>query len=214
MRYSLLLMLLLAPSVVSAQTGTAINLGGGITTFSDSTGTTGTIMDLGGGMRTYSDSSGRTGVITDLGGGVSTYNINPPARIAPAAPRSGGHDLGNLTVNPYAPDSLANPYGAGSQFKADGLNNPYSEYGSQFSNKSPNNPFATDAPKLYDQQGNYRGRLGGNPYGPDSTSNPYGRYGSQFSPDSINNPYGAGNRFAPDSPKNPYGLGWKVEGSK
>jgi len=34
------------------------------------------------------------------------------------------------------------------------------------------NPYAADAPKLYDQQGNYRGKLSANPYDPDSTSNP------------------------------------------
>ena len=51
----------------------------------------------------------------------------------------------------------------------------------------------TDVPWLYDQQGNYRGKLSANPYDPDSTSNPYGCYGSPFSPDSIKNPYGAGN---------------------
>ena len=43
----------------------------------------------------------------------------------------------------------------------------------------------TDAPRLYDEQGNYRNKLSANPYDPDSTSNPYGRYGSPFSPDSI-----------------------------
>jgi hypothetical protein len=98
-------------------------------------------------------------------------------------------------VCPYDPDCLSNPYGAGSPYKADGLMNPYSQYGSQYSDKSWTNPYATDAPKLYDQNGNYRGRLSTNPYAPDSTSNPYGRYGSPYSPDSINNPYGAGNPY-------------------
>ena len=51
----------------------------------------------------------------------------------------------------------------------------------------------TNAPRLYDQQGNYHGKLSANPYDPDSTSNPYGCYGSPFSPDSINNPFGVGN---------------------
>ncbi len=97
---------------------------------------------------------------------------------------------------PYNPNCLSNSYGAGSQYKADGLNNPYSQYGSQYSNKSWNNPYATDAPKLYDSQGNYRGRLSTNPYDTDSVSNPYGRYGSKYSPDSINNPYGAGNPYS------------------
>lgn len=99
---------------------------------------------------------------------------------------------------PYDPNCLNNPYGAGSPYKSDGLNNPYSEYGSRYSNKSWNNPHATDAPKLYDSRGNYRGKLSTNPYDPDSTSNPYGRYGSKHSPDSINNPYGAGNPYSND----------------
>ncbi len=96
---------------------------------------------------------------------------------------------------PYDPRCIDNPYGAGSTYKPDGLNNPYSQYGSQYSNKSHTNPYATDAPKLYDQNGNYRGRLSSNPYDPDSTSNPHGRYGSRYSPESINNPYGAGNPY-------------------
>ncbi len=98
---------------------------------------------------------------------------------------------------PYGQDCLDNPYGAGSPYKADGLMNPYSKYGSRYSNKSWTNPYATEAPQLYDHQGNYRGRLSSNPYDPDSTSNAFGRYGSTYSSDSINNPYGAGNPFNP-----------------
>ncbi len=99
---------------------------------------------------------------------------------------------------PYDINCINNPYGAGSPYKADGIMNPHSQYGSPYSNKSANNPFATDAPKLYDSNGNYRGRLSTNPYDPDSTSNPYGRYGSPYSPESINNPYGAGNPYSTD----------------
>ena len=98
-------------------------------------------------------------------------------------------------ICPFDQNCLDNPFGAGSPFKADGLMNPYSEYGSRFSNKSWTNPYATDAPKLYDSQGSYRGRLSSNPYDPDSTANAFGRYGSKYSPDSLNNPYGAGNTF-------------------
>ena len=97
---------------------------------------------------------------------------------------------------PYDPNCLSNPYGAVSPYKSDGLMNPYSLYGNPYSNKSWTNPYATDAPKLYDSQGNYRGRLSTNPYDPDSVSNPYGRYGSQHSPESINNPYGAGHPYS------------------
>jgi hypothetical protein len=35
-------------------------------------------------------------------------------------------DLGELSANPFNPDSTSNPFGAGSPFKADGLNNPFS----------------------------------------------------------------------------------------
>ena len=121
-------------------------------------------------------------------------------------------DLGNLSANPFDPDSTANPFGKGSPFAANGVNNPFSPYGSPFSNQSATNPFATDPPRLYDQQGNYRGKLSVNPYDPDSTSNPFGRYGSPFSSESLNNPYGAGNPFRSDSPNNPYGKGWRIEG--
>jgi hypothetical protein len=112
-------------------------------------------------------------------------------------------DLGELSANPFNPDSTSNPYGAGSPFKPNGINNPFSPYGSPFSNQSATNPFATDAPRLYDQQGNYHGKLSANPYDPDSTSNPFGRYGSPYSPDSIINPFGAGNPYNPAVPRIP-----------
>lgn len=97
---------------------------------------------------------------------------------------------------PYDHDCLDNPYGAGNPYKADGLNNPYSQYGSYYNNKSWTNPYATDSPKIYDEQGNYYGKLSSNPYDPDSISNPYGRYGNRYSSNSINNQYGAGNPYS------------------
>ena len=103
-----------------------------------------------------------------------------------------------VSANSYDPNSLANPYGAGSPYKANGLMNPYSQYGSPYSSKSWRNPYATDAPKLYDSQGNYHGKLSANPYDPDSTANPYGRYGSPYSSESINNPYGLGSPYRTD----------------
>ncbi len=96
--------------------------------------------------------------------------------------------IANATC-PYDSNCLSNPYGAGSPYRSNGLMNPYSNYGSRYSNNSWTNPYATNAPKIYDEQGNYRGRLSSNPYDPDSTSNRYGRYGNKFSTDSINNPF-------------------------
>ena len=110
--------------------------------------------------------------------------------------RSNPAPLGAFRVNRYHPDSLANPYGAGSPYRTDGLMNRYSPYGSRYSNRSWRNPYATQAPRLY-EGGRYRGRWSQNRYEPDSTSNPYGQYGSPYSPDSITNPYGAGNPYSP-----------------
>ena len=120
--------------------------------------------------------------------------------------------LGNLSVNEFDPNSITNPFGAGSPFSSKSVTNEFGIYGSPYSNQSAANPYATEAPRLYDQHGAYRGKLSTNPYDPDSTSNPYGRYGSLFSPDSLNNQFGAGNPYRPDSPTNPYGSGWRIEG--
>src|SRR5512139_2103971 len=81
-------------------------------------------------------------------------------------------DLGQLSVNPYAPKSTANPYSeAGSEYSSKSVRNPYGPYGNPYSNQSATNPYATDAPKLYDADGNYRGKLSSNPHDPDSISN-------------------------------------------
>ena len=86
--------------------------------------------------------------------------------------------LGQLSRNPYDPDSTSNPYGThGSPGAPNSINNSYGRYGSPYSNQSATNPYATDTPRLYDSGGNYRGRLSSNPFDPDSVSNPYGRYG-------------------------------------
>lgn len=122
--------------------------------------------------------------------------------------------LGNLAANEFDPNSIANQYGAGSPYAPNSVANELGRYGSPFSNQSATNPFATDAPRLYDQQGHYRGKLSANPYDPDSTSNPYGRYGNPSSPDSLKNPFGAGNPYGSDSPNNPYGRGWRIEGTQ
>ncbi|MBF6569340.1 MAG: hypothetical protein IVW54_10755 [Candidatus Binataceae bacterium] len=123
--------------------------------------------------------------------------------------------LGNFSGNAYAPNSTGNQFGEyGSPF-GPGINNPYSQSGSQFSPSGVRNPYATQAPKLYDNQGGYHGRLSSNPYAPDSVSNPFGKYGSPYSPDSINNKFGRyGSPYSPDSPNNPYGQGLHIEGAQ
>lgn len=118
--------------------------------------------------------------------------------------------LGNWSANPHARNSTANP---ANTYKHDSIKNLHGRYGDKYSNTSVNNPFATNAPKLYDSKGNYRGKLSSNPYDPDSISNPYGRYGNPYSPDSVNNPFGAGNPFLHDSPNNPFGEGLEIHGA-
>lgn len=61
----------------------------------------------------------------------------PPQIYAPD-----GHYLGNLSRNPYDPNSTSNPYGRyGSRYSPDSINNPYGRYGSPYSSQSPNNPY-------------------------------------------------------------------------
>jgi hypothetical protein len=51
-------------------------------------------------------------------------------------------DLGELSANPFNPNSTSNPFGAGSPF----------------SNQSATNPYATDAPRLL-ARGRHWGRV-------------------------------------------------------
>lgn len=107
--------------------------------------------------------------------------------------------LGNYNTPATDINSVNNPRGKyGSTHYFDSIHNKYSKYGSKYSEYSVNNPYALHAPKLYDQRGNYRGRLSINKYDPESINNPYGKYGSRYSPDSINNPYGPGRTLAFD----------------
>jgi hypothetical protein len=130
--------------------------------------------------------------------------------IIPAAAQA--EYLGDLSANPFHANSLANPFGAGSPFAHNSPANRFGPYGSPFSNRSATNPVATQAPRLYDQEGNYRGRLSVNPFDQESISNPFGRYGSPFSSDSVNNTFGPGSPFWFDSPNNPFGSGGIVIG--
>jgi hypothetical protein len=131
---------------------------------------------------------------------------------SPGAARDAGQThIGNLSANPYAQGATSNP---ASRSQADSVTNPHGRYGSAFSAESAANPSATDAPKLYERDGTYRGKLSASPYDADSVSNPYGRYGSRYSPDSINNPYGAGNPYRAESPHNKHGQGLGIFGAK
>jgi hypothetical protein len=129
-----------------------------------------------------------------------------------AFPATAQDYLGQYSANPYGSNSTSNQYGAYGSPYGNTVTNPNSNYGSAYSNQSATNPYATNAPALYDSQGTYRGNLSTNQYDPNSVSNPYGQYGSRYSSDSINNPYGAGSKHAPDSPNNPYGNGLTIIG--
>ncbi|MEO7320389.1 MAG: hypothetical protein ABIW02_01990 [Nitrosospira sp.] len=65
--------------------------------------------------------------------------------------RQTGKYLGNLSANPYDPNSTSNPQGQyGSKYSPDSINNPYGRYGSPYSNDSANNPYATNPPAIID----------------------------------------------------------------
>lgn len=75
----------------------------GISMIQGSDGTSGTMMDLGGGIRSYSDSHGNRGTIMDLGGGFQTYQFSSP---------HGGMQSGTIMTLP-APSSGLNAPPAG-----------------------------------------------------------------------------------------------------
>ncbi len=81
----------------------------------------------------------RKRILITLGVLVATASYNP----------AHGQDLGQLSANPYAPNSTANPYSsAGSPYSATCVRNPYGQYVGPYSNQSATNPYATDTPKL------------------------------------------------------------------
>jgi hypothetical protein len=65
--------------------------------------------------------------------------------------------LGDLSANELDPNSIANPFGAGSPFSPNSVTNEFGIYGNPYSNQSATNPYATEAPRLYDQKGTYFG---------------------------------------------------------
>jgi hypothetical protein len=88
--------------------------------------------------------------VSPYGSRVSPQSATNP--YATQAPRLVGHDgtyLGELSANPYDPDSVSNPYGRyGSRYSPTSINNPYGKYGSPYSPLSPNNPYTTTAPSI------------------------------------------------------------------
>jgi hypothetical protein len=107
--------------------------------------------------------------------------------------------LGNLSANEFDQNSITDPFGAENPDDPNSITNEFElgPYGNPYSPSSATNFEAINAPRLYDQEGNDRGRLSVKPYDREWVSNPYGWYG---------NPYRA------DSPTNPYGRGWRIEG--
>lgn len=101
-----------------------------------------------------------------------------------------GTYLGELSNNPFDPNSVSNPFGKyGSPFSPDSVNNPYGKYGSKFSDQSATNPYTTQAPTIVTPNGQALGQLSANPYLTNSTANPFSTVGSPFSPTSVTNPF-------------------------
>ena len=69
-----------------AQSGTVLDLGGGLSMYNDSSGQSGTIIELGG-MKTYHDSHGTAANSLNSGGGMQGFPVVTPTRpSAPAVP--------------------------------------------------------------------------------------------------------------------------------
>jgi hypothetical protein len=100
--------------------------------------------------------------------------------------------IGELNDNPYAINSISNPYGRyGSEYSSISVNNPYGKYGSEYSVYSPNSEFSVfGSPNIYAYGGAYLGKLSKNQFAEESTGNDYGYFGNEYNPNSINNPSG------------------------
>lgn len=66
--------------------------------------------------------------------------------------------LGCLNCSEYAHSSVLNEYSYGSPY-GQTIFNHYGDFGSEYSNESACNPYATDPPVIVDGNGNYYGRL-------------------------------------------------------
>ncbi len=73
--------------------------------------------------------------------------------------------FGDLSANELNPNSIFNDIGAYGPLSPASPRNSIGINGSPISLYTPTNPFAIDAPRLYDQAGNYRGKLSTIPHG-------------------------------------------------
>ena len=91
------------------------------------------------------------------GSAYSPLSVNDPYTMnAPRLYSSDGTYLGKLSSNRNDPDSVSNPYGRyGSPYSGASINNSFSPYGSAYSNMSPRNPYATQAPRIVGGYGRY-----------------------------------------------------------
>ena len=104
--------------------------------------------------------------------------------------------------------------------KPDGINNPFSPYGSPFSNRSATIPFATDAPRLFVRLSGFSDLSGSSGWfsGPVNKTDPIDQINEidQFRFSVLagldQESLWPGIPTAPSSPTNPYGHGLRIEG--
>ncbi len=76
-----------------------------------------------------------------------------------------GTFLGNINLNKYDVDSIANTYGNyGSKYSQTSIFNTYGTYGGKYSNYSAFNEYATKPPKILNEDGKFIGYLTANKY--------------------------------------------------
>ncbi len=85
--------------------------------------------------------------------------------------------IGDLNTNEFDLNSVHNEFGTyGSPYSIYSINNEFGKYGSPYSIYSANNPYTLLAPKLYDTNGVYLGKLSANKFDVESISNPASIY--------------------------------------
>ena len=80
--------------------------------------------------------------------------------------------LGCLTCLDADPESIFNEFGQFGRFASPSMMNDFDQYGSAFSTLSACNAYASDPPRVFDQDGNYYGTLSVNRFAVDRITNP------------------------------------------
>jgi len=99
--------------------------------------------------------------------------VSAPVLLVYGGPSPYNTYLGCLNCNEFIQDSVFNQFGTFGPFRNPSMMNQFNTYGSSFSNLSACNTFATDPPRVFDQNGTYYGTLTVNQFAINRIQSPF-----------------------------------------